>query len=109
VETGDERFRFAALVYFGEVEMHVSPPIAILAIIAALVAAAVWLAPPQPEVTEAKVMLPAATYQRLMLLGKEYSGANGRPLTVVEVIEMLANKRTNDNDASASSAGTLAK
>ena len=72
--------------------MRVSPPIAILGIMAALVAGAVWLAPPQREAAEVKVMLPAATYQKLTLRAKEHTGTDGQPLTVVQVIEELANE-----------------
>ncbi len=72
--------------------MHVSPPITVLAIIAAMVAGAVWLAPSEREVARVTVVLPTATSQKLALLGKEHAGADGRPLTVVQVIEELANQ-----------------
>ena len=86
--------------------MHVSPPITVLAILAAMLAGAVWLAPPQRELAQVTVMLPTATYQKLALWGKEHGGADGRPLTVVQVIEELANKWEKDNEAPANQAGT---
>ena len=70
--------------------MYISPPIAVLGIMAAMVAGTVWLAPPPREVAQTTVMLPTATYQKLTLWGKEHAGEDGRPLTVVEVIEELA-------------------
>ena len=89
--------------------MHVSPPITVLAIMAAMVAGAVWLAPPQREMAQVTVVLPTATYQKLALWGKEHAGADGRPLTVVQVIEEFASKWGKDNDAPASQAGTHVK
>ena len=44
-------------------------------------------------------MLPNATYQKLASWGKEYAGEDGRPLTVVQVIEALAKKREKDDEA----------
>jgi len=70
--------------------MHVSPPLAVLIIVAAMVAGTAWLAPPQRELALATVMLPTATYQKLTLWGKEHAGTDGRPLTVVQAIEQLA-------------------
>ena len=70
--------------------MSISPPIAVLAIAAVGVAATAWLVPPPPDVARAKVMLPAATYEKLALWGREHAGADGRPLTVEQVIEELA-------------------
>lgn len=70
--------------------MQVSPPIAVLAIMAVLVVVVVWLAPPPREVAQVNVALPTATHQRLVQWGKEHAGADGRPLTIVQVIEALA-------------------
>ena len=72
--------------------MYISPPIAVLAIAAVGVAATAWLTPPPREVAQAKVMLPTATYQKLAQWGKEQAGPDGRPLTIVQVIEEFANK-----------------
>ena len=69
--------------------MHVSPPIAVLAILAVMLAAVTWLAPPQREADQIAVVLSAATYQKLALWGKAHAGADGQPQTVVEVIEAL--------------------
>lgn len=69
--------------------MHVSPPIIILAILAAMLAAVTWIAPPQREADQIAVILSATTYQKLALWGKAHAGANGQPQTVVEVIEAL--------------------
>ena len=49
--------------------MHVSPPITVLAVLAVMVAGAVWLAPPQREVAQVSAMLPTSTYQKLALWG----------------------------------------
>lgn len=86
--------------------MYISPPIAVLAIAAVGLAGTAWLAPPPREVAQVTVMLPSATYQKLALWGKEHAGADGRPLTVVQVIEELANKSEKDNEAPANQAGT---
>lgn len=69
--------------------MYISPPIAVLAILAAGLASTAGLEPPR-EVTPVTVMLPATTYQKLSLWGKERIGEDGQPLTVVQVIEELA-------------------
>jgi hypothetical protein len=81
--------------------MYISPPITVLAILAAMVASVVWLAPPQREVAQVTVMLPTATYQRLALWGKEHPGADGRALDVVQVIEELANNWKKNDKAPA--------
>ncbi len=72
--------------------MKISPPIAVFAIVGVALAGAGWFAPPQREVAQVGLMLPIATYQKLALWGKEHSGADGRPLTVVQVIERLSDK-----------------
>ena len=69
--------------------MHLSPPLIVLVILAAMVAGTVWLAPVQRDLGQATVMLPAATYKTLALLAKEQVSANGRPLTVAQIIEQL--------------------
>ena len=56
-------------------------------------AGAAWLAPPQREVAQVTVMLPAATHQKLALWARDRADPDGRPLTVVQVIEELVNKR----------------
>jgi hypothetical protein len=75
--------------------MYISPPITVLAILAAMVAGTLWLAPPQREVAQVTAILPTATYQRLALWGKEHPGADGRALNVVQVIEKFSNKWRN--------------
>ena len=72
--------------------MRISPPIIVLAIMAATLACTVWLAPPQHESAQVTVTLSATTYQKLKLWGTEHPEADGRALTVVEVINQLANK-----------------
>lgn len=89
--------------------MRVSPPIVVLAIAAFGLAGTAWLAPPPREVAQVTVMLPTATYQKLARWGKEHAGADGRPLTVVQVIEALANKLEKDNEAPADQAGQRAR
>ncbi len=69
--------------------MHLSPPITVLSILAVMLAGTAWLAPPQREAAEITVALPAGTYQRLALWGKAHVGADGKPRTVVQVIEDL--------------------
>lgn len=59
--------------------MYISPPIAVMAILAAGLTSTAWL-PPQPRgMAQATVMLPAATYQKLALWGKEHISADGHP------------------------------
>jgi hypothetical protein len=89
--------------------MYISPSITVLAILAAMVAGTVWLAPPQREVAQVTAMLPTATYQRLALWGKEHPGAGGRALNVVQVIEELANKWEKNDEAPANWPGTGAR
>ena len=73
--------------------MYISPPVAVLAILAVGLASTAWLAPPQHEVAQVTVMLPAATHQKLALWARDRAHPDGRPLTVVQVIEELVNKR----------------
>ena len=80
--------------------MYISPPIAVLTILAVGLASTAWL-PPQPrEMAQATVMLPAATYQKLALWGKEQISADGHPLTVVQVIEELTKKWEKEKELS---------
>ena len=69
--------------------MYISPPIAVLAILAAGLASAAWFDPPREE-TSVTITLPEATYQKLSLWGKERGGEDGHSLTVAQVIEKLA-------------------
>ena len=69
--------------------MYISPPIAVLAILAAGLASGAWLDPPR-EAMSVTITLPEATYQKLSLWGKERSGEDGQPLSVAQVIEELA-------------------
>ena len=81
--------------------MQVSPPIAVLATMAVLVAVVVWLAPPPREVAQVNVALPTATHQRLVQWGKDHAGVDGRPLTIAQVIEELADNWHEGGGASA--------
>jgi hypothetical protein len=81
--------------------MYISPPIGVLAILAVGLAGAAWLAPPQREVAQVTVMLPAATHQQLALWARDRADPDGRPLTAVQVIEELVNKREKSNRAPA--------
>jgi hypothetical protein len=101
----DKRTRSAALFASEEPQMHVSPTIAVLAIVTIGLAGTAWFAPPPCEVARVIVMLPTATYQKLALWGKEHAGAEGRPLTVVQVIEGHANRGEKDHEAPANDAG----
>ncbi len=81
--------------------MNISPPIAISAIVAVALASTAWLEPPRREVARVTLMLPTATYQKLALWGKEHSGADGRPLTVVQVVGKLIINREKNHESSA--------
>lgn len=72
--------------------MRLSPPITVLCLMAALVAGTVWLAPSKRDASQVPVMLPAATYHKLVLLGEGRVGVDGKALTVVQLIEEFANK-----------------
>jgi len=79
--------------------MYISPPLTILAFLAVVVASMAWLAPPQRHMTQITVMLPTATYQKLVLRGMMYARADERPLTAVQVIEELTKNWQRDNEA----------
>lgn len=89
--------------------MQVSPPITVLAMMAALVAVTVWLAPPPREAAQVTVVLPIATHQKLVLWGKEHADADGRTLTIAQVIEELADKWEQDNEAPANQSAPRVK
>jgi hypothetical protein len=76
--------------------MKISPPIGVLAILAVGLASAAWLAPLPRENNQTSVMLSSATYQKLTLWGKAHADASGRPQTVAQAIETLANSLTNE-------------
>ena len=81
--------------------MYISPPIAVLAILAVGLASTAWLEPPQREVAQVTVMLPTATHQKLALWARDRADPDGRPLTVVQVIEELVNKWEKNHEAPA--------
>ena len=66
--------------------MRISPPIAILLILAVVVAGAAWLAPPPHETTEVAVSIPISMYQKLALQAQSYTDASGRTMTVEQYI-----------------------
>lgn len=70
--------------------MTLSRPIAVLAFMAILVAAAAWYAPPQAAAPQVAVMLPTATYDLLVAKGKALPTADGRPRSAAQVVEVLA-------------------
>ena len=70
--------------------MRLSPPITVLAILAVTLAAAAWIVPPMETSSRATVVLPAATYQKLVQWGKEHMDAEGKPSTVAQAIETLS-------------------
>lgn len=70
--------------------MRISRPLSVLALMATMVAGAAWYAPPQHDTAQMAVMLPGATYQLLARKGEAKVDANGRPRSVVQVIEDLA-------------------
>ena len=81
--------------------MYLSPLVTVGPILAAMIVGAVWLAPPQRQVSQVTVMLPADTYQKLALWGKQHASAKGRPLTIAQVIEELTNKWAQVDDGAA--------
>jgi hypothetical protein len=66
--------------------MRISPPIAILLILAVVLAGAAWLAPPAHEAAEVSVSIPMDTYQKIALETKRYADATGRTITVDQYI-----------------------
>jgi hypothetical protein len=69
--------------------MRISRPIIVLAMMAALVAGTVWLVPPQKQSMRVTVTLPVASYNNLLLWGKEHADARGKSLGVDQVIEKI--------------------
>lgn len=70
--------------------MYLSPPIAILAILAVGVGGVTWLAPPPREPAWVAVHISTTTYDKLSLWAKEHPGGGGQPLTVAQTIDKLA-------------------
>ena len=85
--------------------MTISPPIAVLTILVLGLATTVWLVPQPREATDVTVTLPAATYEKLVLLEKARGGANERSLTIVQFIEELAANWEKHDAGSASEPG----
>ena len=81
-----------------------SPPKGVLVILALGVAAATWLAPLPRERTQT-VTLSTATHQKLALWGMEHADTAGRPQTVAQVIEGLANNLKNQTEIPENLAG----
>ena len=71
--------------------MYLSPPLTVMAGMAALVAVTVWIAPPQEGHGAITITVPAATHQKLARWGAMHAGADGTPSTVVRAVEVLAN------------------
>jgi len=70
--------------------MKISPPIAVLIILALGVVTASWLAPlPRLEPT-VNIALATGTYKKLAQWGDGEQGADGATLSVTEVIEIFA-------------------
>jgi len=99
--TDDDRHRLAASSDFEVPVMQLSPPITILALLAVMVAGTVSLAPPQRQVVQISVMLPTATHQKLANWGRQHASADGRALTVAQVIEAFAGNWTKASEAPA--------
>lgn len=89
--------------------MRLSPPITVLALMAAMVAGVVWIAPPQRQAAQVTVMLPTATHQKLANWGRTHAGADGRALTVAQVIESFAGNWTDGSEAPADHSETRQK
>ena len=86
--------------------MKISPPIGVLAILAVGLASAAWLAPLPREKTHTSVALTNDTFQKLSLWGNEHADASGRPQTVAQVIETLANSLKNETEVPENLAGS---
>lgn len=73
---------------------------------AVAVAGGTWLAPSPRAKTQATtaVTLPNATYQKLTSWTEDEPGADGRPVTVVQLIEELADKWERDKGTPANQA-----
>ena len=83
-----------------EFRIHVSPVITAFALLATFNAGAVWPVPPQREAPELAVMLSNSTYQKLVLWRKQHCGAESKSVTIVQVIEHLANITEREHGAS---------
>lgn len=70
--------------------MRASRPLSVLILMAAMVAGAVWYAPPQQKAAQIAVMLPQTTYQLLARKAEAEVNATGRPHSVAQVIESFA-------------------
>lgn len=76
--------------------MYVSPPLTILAILAVGLAGTTWFAPLEHGPARVALSLSTATYDKLASWGREQAGADGRPLSVEQVIEELARRPVNE-------------
>jgi len=70
--------------------MTLSRPASVLILMAILVAATAWYAPPQQQTGRMSVMLPHDVYTLLARKGEADTDAAGRPRPVALVIEELA-------------------
>lgn len=89
--------------------MRLSPPIAVLTILALGVAAATWLAPLPRLAPTVNIMVPTATHQKLALWGQGHLGADGTALSVTDVIEVLADQLPPADQVPPNMAGTQSK
>lgn len=69
--------------------MIISPPLAVITIVAAGLAATAWLAPPNRS-AQITVAIPLSIYEQLALRTKGRTGPDGKPLTVAKIIEEFA-------------------
>ena len=70
--------------------MHMSRPLSVLVLMAAMVTGAVWYAPPQQETALVTLTIPSDTYKLLALKAAAEPDATGRPGSVLQVIESFA-------------------
>ncbi|HET8727572.1 MAG TPA: hypothetical protein VFO41_08700 [Alphaproteobacteria bacterium] len=84
--------------------MTISPPLAVLAILAVSVAAVSWWAPEPPRTTRVTVDLPPAVYDGLAEQVDGRRGADGRPLTIAQAIADLASRSVLEGGAAPRSA-----
>jgi hypothetical protein len=79
-----------------ELRMTISPPLAVSAILALILAAIAWLAPPPARDLRVMVELPAEVYDNLARQVAGQTDALGRPISVSQAITDLASRSATD-------------
>lgn len=76
--------------------MTLSPPMTIIALLAVGVAGVTWYAPPDLGPKYVAVHVSVATFDKLKHWAKNHPGASGQPMTMEQVIDVLADEATTD-------------